>query len=118
MALSNQLISGDHLWWGRVPEIGDRQRATHSVVAVIAIQAGYPVILILLHHFNVITAESIFDVFAIHSMLFRIDGSRAAAVRGCMMPTAPRREDTNLTASNLQCVRVGTRNSAVLFEAS
>ena len=65
MALSDQLISGHHLWWGRVPEIGDRQRATHSVVAVIAAQAGYPVILVLLYHFNVITAESIFDVFAI-----------------------------------------------------
>ena len=118
MALPDQLISGHHLWWGRVPDIGDRQRATHSIVAVIAVQAGYPVILVLLHHFNVITAESIFDVFAIHSMLFRIDGSRAAAFLGCMMPTAPRREDTNLTALNLQCVRAGTRNSAVLFGAS
>jgi hypothetical protein len=46
---------------------------------VIAIQACDPVILVLLHHFNVIAAESIFDVFAIHSMLVRIDGSPGAA---------------------------------------
>ena len=118
MALPDQLISGHHLWWGRVPEIGDRQSATHSVVAVLAVQAGYPVILVLLHHFNVITAESIFDVFAIHSMLFRNDGSQVAAILGCMVPSAPRRKDTNLTALNLQCVRAGTQDSAVLFGAS
>lgn len=79
MALSDQLISGHHLWWGRAAEIGDRQRAAHRVVAVTAIQACDPVILVLLHHFNVIAAESIFDVFAIHSMLVRIDGSPGAA---------------------------------------
>lgn len=52
---------------------------------------------------NVVTAKTGFDAFTVHSVVFPCDvGDRSE--KGLMTRFAAR-EDTNLTAENLQCIR-------------